>query len=176
MRKLRTGVRTIRTARVLLGSACAGMLAAILLMPAQADVRVEGSQGDVRIETDGAPLIEVFEVLSEKFKFRYPETSEFDRTVTGSFAGPLSEVVARLLHGYDYVAQTSPTGGLAIIWLQPNAFYRQAEDDKPTTRLPPAWHRRRARHKMPYPEPPTVTVGSIGEHCRSGSPVCDGSR
>jgi hypothetical protein len=159
-----------------LGAACVAMLAAILLTPAQADVRVEGSQGDVRVETDGAPLIEIFEILSERFKFHYPETIELDRTVTGSFAGPLSEVVARLLHGYDYVAQTSPAGGLAIIWIRPNAFYRQAEADKPTTRLPPAWHRRRLRNKMPYPEPPVVTVGHIGEHCPASSPICGGSR
>jgi hypothetical protein len=152
------------------------MLAAVLLTPARAEVRVEGSQGHVRVEVAEAPLIEVFEILSEKFKFHYPETIEFDRTVTGRFAGSLSEVVARLLRGYDYIAQTSLDSGLAIIWIQPNASYRQAEADKPATRLPPAWHRRRLRHKMPYPEPPTVTAGSIGEHCPAGSPICGGSR
>jgi hypothetical protein len=156
--------------------ACIALLLAILLSPARAEVRVEPSPDGVRVDADDAPLIEVFEVLSEKLEFSYPETVELDRMVTGSFAGNLTEVVGRLLYGYDYVAQVSPSGALTIIWIRPNAARRQAEADKPKTRLPPAWHRRRARNKLPYPEPPKMALGSIEERCGPGSRICAGRR
>jgi hypothetical protein len=77
---------------------------------ARAEVLVEGDEAAVRIVARQASVAEVFAALQAKFRFRYRLDVSPERQVSGTLAGPLHGVVARLLDGYDFVVKRAPEG------------------------------------------------------------------
>jgi hypothetical protein len=76
----------------------------------RADVLVDGDEAAVRVVARQASVAEVFAALQSKFRFRYNLAVSPERQVSGTIAGPLHQVVARLLDGYDYVVKRAPDG------------------------------------------------------------------
>src|SRR6266568_8741129 len=72
--------------------------------PASAKIEVEGQSDTVRLMAEDASLNEVLAALSAKFNLTYTSEPELDRVVAGAYLGTLQQVLARILIGYDYVA------------------------------------------------------------------------
>jgi hypothetical protein len=90
-------------------TACAA-LSGLLCATAHADVQVEGEEAAVRIVARQASVAEVFAALKAKFRFRYNLAVGPQRQVSATLSGPLHQVVARLLDGYDFVVKRAPDG------------------------------------------------------------------
>jgi hypothetical protein len=80
--------------------------------PARAETTVRGTADSVRVEAVGAPLAEVLSQLGA-VNLRYEGSAIPARTVTGTYSGSLSQVLARLLDGTSYV--TRKNGNLTIL-------------------------------------------------------------
>ena len=70
---------------------------------ASAEVQVDGSLTAVRIKASGEALSDVLSTFAAAFALRYRSAVPLPQPVTGSYAGSLSQVMARLLTGYNYV-------------------------------------------------------------------------
>lgn len=95
------------------------LLATLYGRCAGAEVRVQGSAGDVRVEAQGASVAEILAALGEHYTVRYRGTP-VGSDVTATFEGPLRRVVARVLAGNDYVIKRGGDG-LEVILLGPAA-------------------------------------------------------
>jgi hypothetical protein len=84
---------------------------------AAAEIRVQGSADEVRVEARGATVAEILAALGEHYAVRYRGTPG-GRHLTATFEGPLRQVVVRVLEGNDYVIRTVGDG-LEVIVLGP---------------------------------------------------------
>jgi hypothetical protein len=67
------------------------------------EVSVSGTPSAVRVEARQARIVEVMRALGTSFKLRYSGTEAIDDgAVTGTFYGPLRDVVGRILNGKNY--------------------------------------------------------------------------
>jgi hypothetical protein len=93
----------------------AGLLFAAFYGPcARADIRVQGSADDVRVEAYGATVAEILAALGEHYAVRY-RGAPGSSAVTATFAGPLRRVLVRVLKGNDYVIKGSGDGLEVIV-------------------------------------------------------------
>jgi hypothetical protein len=91
------------------------LLAALLhAHSVRAEVRIAGGPNAVQVETRDAPIEEVLAALGKSFGLHYRSTASLNRRVTGTFEGPLQQVVRRLLEGYDFVLKTN-SGNLEVV-------------------------------------------------------------
>jgi len=90
------------------------LLAALYAQCAGAEVRVQGSADDVRVESDGATVADIFTALGEHFAVRYRGTPA-SGSLTATFEGPLRRVLARVLDGNDYVIRQGGDGLEVIV-------------------------------------------------------------
>ena len=99
----------------------AAALASLALgaMIAHADVLVAGAPNAIHLEVHHAPLREVLDTMQAKFDLRYRSADPLDRSLNGTFDGPLSRVAARILDGYDFAMKVSPDG-IDVLVLQQN--------------------------------------------------------
>ena len=67
-----------------------------------ADIRVQGPEDAVRVEAHDATRGEILAALAGRFALHYRGATD-SRGLTGTFEGPLLDVVKRVLAGYDYV-------------------------------------------------------------------------
>jgi len=84
---------------------------------AGAEIRVQGSADEVRVEARGATVAEILAALGEHYAVRYRGTP-IGSNLTATFEGPLRRVVVRVLAGNDYVIRTGGNG-LEVILLGP---------------------------------------------------------
>jgi hypothetical protein len=84
---------------------------------AGAEVRVQGSADDVRVEAHGATVAEILAALGQRFAVRYRGTPA-STSLTATFEGPLRRVAVRVLEGNDYVIKRA-SDGLDVILLGP---------------------------------------------------------
>jgi hypothetical protein len=96
------------------------VLACPLTEPADADVTIAGSADALRIEAHDSSVADVLAALSASFKLTYPEGADLSRPISRSLSGNLRQVIAVLLEKYDYVATSSSSGGIDIIWIKPS--------------------------------------------------------
>jgi hypothetical protein len=97
--------------RRLLGFAMVGCaLVAGRANPAQAQLRVEGEPGAVRVEVSDVSLQQVLAALQAKYNLRYRTDDALEARKTGTFSGPLRQVTARILDGYDFAMKITPQG------------------------------------------------------------------
>jgi uncharacterized protein YabE (DUF348 family) len=79
------------------------VLACGLATGASAEVDVEGDLSALRMTTSGDTLSDVLAALGASFPVKYRTTVPLDAEISGAYSGSLSQVVARLLDGYNYV-------------------------------------------------------------------------
>ena len=87
-------------ARVLLAAV---LIALILPHSARAEVRVSGTAEAVRIEARDATVADVLAALNAGLGLQFRSSAPLERRVSGTFAGSLRRVLARVLEGYDFV-------------------------------------------------------------------------
>ena len=90
------------------------LLAALHPGSARAEVSVQGTATDVRVEAREATVMEILAALGERFELRFRGVPA-GRPVTATFAGPLRRVLARVLDGNDYVIESHGTGVEVIV-------------------------------------------------------------
>ena len=83
--------------------AVAATLAACPASQAAADVRVDGNLHALKLSASGDSLAEVLSRFDTAFAVKCRSAVPLQAEIRGSYAGSLSQVVARLLDGYNYV-------------------------------------------------------------------------
>jgi hypothetical protein len=81
------------------------------------EVRVQGSAAAVRVEARDATGTEILAALGSRFALSYRGSTD-GRGFSGTFKGPLREVVKRVLDGYNYVINTK-NDGLEVVVMGP---------------------------------------------------------
>src|SRR5262245_17912707 len=82
----------------------AGLLIPLGSLPARADVEVQGTSASVHVVAHNAKVSEVLRALTETLEsFHCKETTNLDDVISGSYNGPVEDVLGRILRGYDYV-------------------------------------------------------------------------
>jgi hypothetical protein len=109
-----------------------GVLLACVSQSARSEVWVEGTSESVRVEARNSSIDEILAALGATVDLRFSTSPELDRVVTGSFQGPLWQVLARLLEGYDYVVTASPSGSLRVLFVSRRT--RNAKGSPPSAR------------------------------------------
>ena len=113
--------------------ALVGGLFALVIHPAQAETRIDGTVDSVRIEMDHASVQEVLTALGTAYDLRFRSTAPLDRNITGSLQGSLPRVIGRLLEHYDYVVK-SGNGTIEVLVLA----RQPAQQAQPAAPLPAA--------------------------------------
>jgi hypothetical protein len=108
----------VRTASAALPIA-AVLVAALHGSALGAEIRVQGSADDVRVEARDATAAEILAALADHFAVSYRGATE-SRGLTATFEGPLRDVVKRVLEGYNYVIN-SRGNGLEVIVVSPES-------------------------------------------------------
>jgi hypothetical protein len=82
-----------------------GVSLAIAPTPVFAEIQVGGSPEAVTIEVRDASVEEVLATLSRRFGMDYHSSIDLDKRLDGTYVGPLSQVVTRILEGYNFFLQ-----------------------------------------------------------------------
>lgn len=99
----------------LFGAAVFGALAQFLPTTALAEVNIAGPADAVRIEARDATVNEVMVALGAAFGLHYSTNKALDQRVTANYQGPLPQVIARVLAGYDYVVKNNAADGVEVV-------------------------------------------------------------
>jgi len=83
--------------------AAATALACGLATAAPAEVRIEGNLRDLRVSTNGDALSDVLSAFVARLPVIYRTAVPLEREINGSYSGSFSQVISRLLDGYNYV-------------------------------------------------------------------------
>ena len=67
-------------------------------------LHIEGDATALRVEVRQTTIADVLSALG-RFNIRYRSSTGLDEVLDGTYAGPLGQVVGRLLNGYDYAAK-----------------------------------------------------------------------
>jgi hypothetical protein len=70
---------------------------------ASAEVRVEGNLNALRVSTSGDTLSDVLSAFGTRLPVKYRTAVPLNAEVNGAYSGSLSQVMSRLLDGYNYV-------------------------------------------------------------------------
>jgi hypothetical protein len=87
--------------------------------PAFALTDIQGAADALRVKAQDATIVEILDALSGRFKFTYTVRSHSGRTLNGTYSGTLSETLARVLDGNDYIVASS-VNSLDIVVLGPS--------------------------------------------------------
>jgi hypothetical protein len=68
-----------------------------------AEVQVEGDLSALRVTTSGDTLSNVLSAFGDPFHVKYRAAVPLNAEINGVYSGSLSQVVSRLLDGYNYV-------------------------------------------------------------------------
>jgi hypothetical protein len=114
-------VRTIASPQLGLRSAIVlGIALASSPTPALAETRVSGSLEAVTIEARDGSVEEVLAALSRTFDMGYHSSIDLDKRLNGTYVGPLSRVVTRILEGYSFVLKTDNGSVIVTVVGPPN--------------------------------------------------------
>jgi hypothetical protein len=91
-----------------------GGVVTVTAFPAHAEIILEGPANALQIEMHDASVQEVLLVLGANYGLRFSSATPLDRSVSGSFNGPLPRLVARLLDRYNYIVK-SANGTLEVV-------------------------------------------------------------
>jgi hypothetical protein len=92
---------TMGRRRRLLGAVTA--LACSLATAASAEVHVEGNLSALRLTASGDALSDVLAAFGTLLPVKYRTSVPLNVEINGAYSGSLSQVVSRLLDGYNYV-------------------------------------------------------------------------
>jgi hypothetical protein len=71
-----------------------------------AETQIRGGAEAVSVSAQDARIDEVLSALSEKFDVRFHSSADLDKRVTGTFEGPLAQVLSQILRGYNFVIKS----------------------------------------------------------------------
>src|SRR5208283_4115548 len=100
---------------------CSVLLATFLQalsMSARAEVQVTGGPDAMNVEAKEASVEEVLIALKKAYGLQYGSSANLSRSVSGTFAGSLQQVVSRvlMLKDYDFLAETSEHGTIVAVY------------------------------------------------------------
>ena len=78
-------------------------LACGLATSAFAEVRIEGNLGALRVSAGGDTLSDVLSAFGTPLQVKYRTAVPLNAEINGAYSGSLSQVMYRLLDGYNYV-------------------------------------------------------------------------
>lgn len=78
------------------------LLTAVHIALARAEIRIEGSALNVRVEARDASVADVLTALARRFGVRVRGTAD-NRRVSAKLEGSLRQVITRVLDGHNYV-------------------------------------------------------------------------
>lgn len=130
-----------RRARLwLAGTAAIGVLLGPALNSALAETQVSGTRNDLQIRVEDGSLREILAAISDRFQltYKFPANIGEIRNLTGVYSGTLSQVLAHILEGNDYIAQVSNRDVKVIVLRrsdttgQPSTSQTVAANESPT--------------------------------------------
>jgi hypothetical protein len=74
--------------------------------PGLAEIQVRGTPEAVTIEARDTSVKDVLAALSHAFDMDYRSSIDLDKPLYGTYVGPLSQVVTRILQGYNFTLKT----------------------------------------------------------------------
>ena len=90
-------------APALFGALLFGSVTTGLPFPAHAEVKVAGTPAAARVVADHDGIADVLAAMAAAFDVKYRTSAQLDGVLSGTYAGSLSAVIARVLDGYSYV-------------------------------------------------------------------------
>src|SRR5260370_23486577 len=100
-------VRTIRFPnRGFWAAIVLGVAVTIAPAPVLAEIQVRGSPEAVTIEARDTSVEQILAALSRAFDMDYQSSVDLDKTLYGTYVGPLSRVLTCILQGYNFVLKT----------------------------------------------------------------------
>ena len=92
------------------------VLSLTLANSGHAEVAITGTSDDARIEASSVALDQVLSDLRDKFGLSYTSSASLNnKSVNGTYTGPLRYILTRLLKEYDYALKTE-NGHISIIF------------------------------------------------------------
>lgn len=94
-------------------------IAAILFLsvcslPAQAKVALKGGEAALQIDARDSSVAEVLTALERAYGLHYRSAIVLNQPVSGSFKGPILQVLSHLLRDYDFIVKTSADARLQV--------------------------------------------------------------
>jgi hypothetical protein len=81
---------------------------------ARTQVSIHGDRAVVQLEASNAPLAEVLSALERAFSIGYRTSVPLDQSISGTYRGPLRQVLSRLLDGFSYYVADTADGRMEI--------------------------------------------------------------
>jgi hypothetical protein len=83
-----------------------GIASAIAPTSVLAEIQVSGTPDAITIEARDTSVEDILAALGRAFDMDYRSSIDLDKRLYGTYAGPLSRVVTRILQGYNFVLKT----------------------------------------------------------------------
>jgi hypothetical protein len=136
-----------------------------LLTPALAEIQVRGSPEAVTIEARDISVEEVLAALNRTFGLHYELSVNLDKRLSGTYVGPLSRVVTRILEGYSFVLKTDNGSIFVTVVGGPNVpAVNPAASASPASGAPPP----QPGQPAPAPIPRTGSGASVAAELNAG--------
>jgi hypothetical protein len=104
-----------------------------LATKAGAHVHIDGTPAAIRIATNQDSIADVLAALSTTFKIRYRTSIRLDEPAAATYAGSFSQVVARLLDGYNYIVKNDGETAEIVVFGKHGDAPVVAPSSKPST-------------------------------------------
>jgi len=90
----------------------------VLSTSVRAEIQVTGGSEAITVEVKEASVEEVLIALKKAYGLQYGSSANLSRSISGTFAGSLQQVVSRVLslQGYDFIAETSAQGVIVAVY------------------------------------------------------------
>jgi hypothetical protein len=107
--------------------------------PGLAGIQVRGSPEAVTIEARHTSVEDVLAALSRAFDMDYESSIDLDKPLYGTYVGPLSQVLTRILQGYNFVLKTDNRRIVVTVAGTPNSLVANpSPSGLPASGAPPA--------------------------------------
>jgi hypothetical protein len=79
-------------------------------------LRLQGTPDSLRLDVRDSTVAAVLAIMGRAFNVRYRSAIALDGPITGTYAGSLTRVIARVLDGYDYdIKHEGPTVEVVVL-------------------------------------------------------------
>jgi hypothetical protein len=96
----------LRTNAIVTATALLVGLALVVPITATAAPEISGTPEAVSVDAQHSSLKEILSGLHQRFDVQFQSTANLDAPLTGTYQGPLRQVLARLLAGYNFIIIT----------------------------------------------------------------------
>ncbi len=104
--------------RVFMSSILLAVFVQVLSISARAEVQVTGAPDAIKVDAKETSVEELLTALRKAYGLQYWSSANLSRSVSGTYAGSLQQVVSRalMLQGYDFIAETSEHGTIVAVY------------------------------------------------------------